>query len=67
MFVLTTTQQLPGLFGLVWYTRQVELGTFESWNDAVSYAFNVCKFQHDYEFTVTHKKGEPSCQTYASQ
>ena len=57
MFILTTILHTPVFFGLFYTTKEVELGTFDTWNDAVGYAYNVCGFKHDYAFTVT-KQGE---------
>lgn len=53
MFVLYTWQDMPIYCGLLMRRTYPVLGTFDTHDDAVSYAHNVCGFTDSDNFFVT--------------
>lgn len=51
IYVLYTTTRLP-LFWIFWTTHKIELGRFFTYEDAASYAHNVCGFETSEHFTI---------------
>ncbi len=56
MFELRTWQDTPYFFGLLMHRTYPLLGVFNTWDDAASYAFNVCGFTDCNYFFIN---GEP--------
>lgn len=55
-YTLRTTVHTPIFFGLFYSKHEVELASFFTWCDAVSYAYNVMGFDHCDQFTVKENK-----------
>jgi hypothetical protein len=53
-YALYARTLVPYFFGLLYHKQWSYLGQFDKWEDAVGYAFNVCKLDDESQFTVKH-------------